>query len=789
MKIKAFCCLFIICSLSLAEEILQVQEDVYKEEAKWHYNMALEVLSKKENIADNRKEAIRVLHEIIDCYDSTYLEGYALLIKLYKEEKDEKNLKAIEDRYKARVEIEKKFKEEEAKEVYSSNKNINETIIKLGSNDFKTRVKAGNELLKLDKEAVDGLIKSLNSKNIYRACLSANILGKLKDKKAIIPLGEVLKSGFPSLKISAIESLGNIKDESSISYLINTLSDSFYSHYEGEYKVREKASEVLIKVYKNKALPYLLKAVKNPSLRWYTLETLIKFKPLPKGLEDILNEALADGDEKIRLTAIKGVSNVQDKNKFFSSFVKLIADKNATIRHEVVKLLAEIPKKESLDLLILALSDSDKDVVNESIKALGKFKLDDVKELLVKLAEDEKMDVSIRWNAIKSLGENFKKYDILELKKLLEDENIWIKSAAAAALDFEKINYEDITSSILKKRRENLDALALRFSLSSANVFEEGRQASIRKGLNFLVKEQAEDGHFKSKYFPLGVTQLALLCLLKEGWSEEDTVVKKGLKYMLEHEQKDGSYISKSEVALGNNIEKQRSSYTSAIAIMVLAATKNQKYTENIKRSIEFLKSIQDKEGGFGYFKDTRSDMSCTEFAMLGLDSGYDFLKLDKKDELWMKLTNYLKKQQNPDGGFGYTKEWEKASYGSMTSAGLTCQMLAHMDLTSSDVKNTLSWVSKNYTLDSNPKADSDKHHPDYLKSLAMGLHLTGLNSVIDDKGNMHYWYKELIEKLIKEQKSEGFWEAKYYEPVLCTEFYIMILQLKKLEEEVMDIF
>ena len=152
-------------------------------------------------------------------------------------------------------------------------------------------------------------------------------------------------------------------------------------------------------------------------------------------------------------------------------------------------------------------------------------------------------------------------------------------------------------------------------------------------------------------------------------------------------------------------------------------------------------------------------------------------------------ICKYLKENQNVDGGFGYTKEYNRNSYGSMTLAGLICQMITQMDLSSVPVKNTLNWISQNYALEKNPKADSEKHYPYYLNKLATGLHLSGLDSITDDKGNVHFWYKEIVEKLLKEQKPDGTWEAKWYEPILCTEFYIMILQLKQLEEKVIDIF
>jgi HEAT repeat protein len=779
--------LLVICRLVSASDL--IYEDTYREEAKWHFDTVLKILSDKTKVKQDTKEAIRILHEIIDCYDSQHMEAYVLLIKLYKEEGDTKNLKKTEDRYKIVAEMDRKQKEQEAKEIYSPKQNINEQIIKLGSSEFGVRKKAVSELLNFGKDAEDGLINALNSTNIYRSCLSAGILGRIKSSKTVIALSVALNSGTPSLKIKAIESLGNINDTASIPVLINALSDDYFNHYSGIYEVREKASNVLAEVFKEKSLSYLFEAVKNPSLRNFSILTILKYNPLPKGTEEILLQALSDNNEEVRLTALNGLSSSIDINKIYDSIVKLIKDKNFRIRLEAVRLLSHSKEERVLHLLISAISDTDISVVNEAIKHIGSFKLDKISKLLLEIAEDANRDVTVRWYAIKSLGENFKQNDKAKIKELMQDKNMYIRTAAAAALDIDNMVSGNITKELLKMRRENLDTFALMLSSTSAKAFEEARQASVRKALEYIVSQQEEDGHFKSKYFPLGTTQLALICLLKEGWSEDSIVIKKGIEYMLKFEQKDGAYTSSSDVKIGNNVEKNKTSYNTALAIMVLAGTKNNKYSDKTKKSIEFMKSIQDEQGGFGYFKNSRSDMSSTEYAIMGLDKGYEFLGLEKNDELWIKLMKYIQKQQNKDGGFGYSHDWERHSYGSMTAAGLICQMLTNMPLSSEQVNGSLKWLSDNYTLETNPKADSDKHHPDYLKSFAIGMNLTGLNSITDSKGNVHYLFEEIVNKLLKEQKPDGKWEVKYYEPILSTEFFLMIMQLKKLEKTVIDLF
>ncbi|OGF53400.1 MAG: hypothetical protein A2497_03265 [Candidatus Firestonebacteria bacterium RifOxyC12_full_39_7] len=782
-----FLVLFLACSIqakekSASEDVKQVLPEIdYREEARWHFNIVLEGLNKKEK---NLAEAERMLIEIIDFYDSTFPEAYAELMKIYKEKKDDVNYKKIETRYKVLLETSAWQAKEEEKEVYSGDELTNLLIKELGSDDYNIRNKAAAKLQKISKSNTDALIKALNSINIYRACFSAGILGKNKEKAAEKYLIEILNTSRPSLKISALEALGSIGNETSIKYIIETFSDAYYSHYEGKFKVREKAAEVLAHDFKEKAVRPLIEFLNKPDIKWYVFTALSMIKPMSQEVKDLFLTSLADKDDKVRLIAVKLLVDLKDE-KLFPKLFSLASDKSPLVRYEIISLLGDNRTKESKEKLLEMLSDTDKNVAQRAVYALGKFNLSEVKDLLLAIAGDLNKDVTVRWFAIKALGENFKKQDILKLKELLEDKDLWVSSAAAAALDIERMNYDEITSGIIKKKQEKLDLLALNFTLTTGKVFEQSKEASIRKGIRFLLSQQEENGSFKSAYFPLGATQMALLVLFKQGWSEEDKPVKKAVDFMLKHEQADGSYFS------NNEVEKEKVSYLTGMAIKVLSKTVNPVYKEKVKKSVEFMKSIQDKEGGFGYYKGSRADMSATENVAKGLEEGYNFLNIQKNDEMWIKMLDYLKNHQNEDGGFGYADDNEttRSSYGSMTAVGLSLQSLFKKPLSSDEVKKSIDWLSKNYTLKENPKAKSDKHYPYYLKALAESLNLYGLDTITDKDNNIHYYYKELVEKLMKEQLEDGSWSAKWYEPVLAADFYISILQLKKMQESIIDLY
>ena len=754
------------------------EEEAFKEEAKWHFSSAQDQLKGKDVSENDRKEAVRILNEVVDCYDADFLEAYSLLVKLYGELGDEKNKSAVEERYRSREKYLKGISSEENKEVYSKDPGLDTALRLLGSENPEESSRARIEILERLKKSdlTPELSSALLSVNTRRARRAADLLGEAKSAKAVPALGSLLLSSSPSLKIRALLALSKIGDDAAIPYFIKAFSDDYYSHYDAKFTVRENASEALYSVFKGKALPLLHEALKDERLRWYALETLNRYSPDGAVIE-ALKTALSDQDEKVVLAALKGIGKLENYRQFLPKLISLAS--SGTHGARVLAIKAAGRRKEFLETDVRALSDKDKYVVREAVRALASFKLDEVKDALLGLADDEKADVAARWHAIRALGENYRQNSAFDLEKLLDNDNFWVRSAAASALGVDVSEKKESGKPAVSKSEAGLDLLALKLMRDSGKIYEENRQAALRKTAEFLFAAQETDGHINSKYFPLGATQLAVICLASRGYNESDGRFKKAVEYVLAHRNKDGSYFSECES------EQGKISYLTAYGIRALASTRNDSYSKSIRESLAFLGSIQEDTGGFGYFKGSRDDLSATETVISGLSAGYNFLGKRKTDELWMKASVYIKDEQNKDGGFGYMSddEIDRSSYGSMTAAGLTCLMLLNKDKSSVEVKGALNWLGKNYTLAENPKAPSDKHYPFYLKSLSEGLHLTGISSIKDEKGFEHLWFEELAEKLIKTQRADGAWTEKWYEPVLAAEFYMLILQSEELKE------
>src|SRR5215210_5817619 len=107
---------------------------------------------------------------------------------------------------------------------------------------------------------------------------------------------------------------------------------------------------------------------------------------------------------------------------------------------------------------------------------------------------------------------------------------------------------------------------------------------SRTKGVNFLKTTQAEDGSWTSPTQP-GISGMVVYSLLSSGVSVDDPVVAKGLKHLETFVQKDGGIYE--PTTSHKNYE------TSIILLALTKANQDGRYSDRIKKAVEFLKGIQ----------------------------------------------------------------------------------------------------------------------------------------------------------------------------------------------------
>ena len=164
--------------------------------------------------------------------------------------------------------------------------------------------------------------------------------------------------------------------------------------------------------------------------------------------------------------------------------------------------------------------------------------------------------------------------------------------------------------------------------------------------------------------------------------------------------------------------------------------------------------------------------------------------KADLDWDAALKFIETLMAKDGPDsGGAAYDASTPQAgtstnsaqkvhlrAYGSMTYAAVLSMCAAKLDRGDPRVRQSLEYLSKNWTVDENPGMGVQGLYYFYdIMARALSA------ARVDDVGG-HDWKKELSAKLMSLQKPDGswanssnrFWEA---DPVLCTSFAMIALE------------
>ncbi len=311
-------------------------------------------------------------------------------------------------------------------------------------------------------------------------------------------------------------------------------------------------------------------------------------------------------------------------------------------------------------------------------------------------------------------------------------------------------------------------------------------RAVAGQGIDYLrTRGQAEDGSFSSESGS-AVTSLCVAAILKHRpEAKNDPIVMKGLAYIEANIRGDGGIYAEGS---------KHKNYETCIATAALVeANENGKYDSALARAKAFIKELQWDEGegiaaddpaygGAGYGSHSRPDLSNTSFMIEALRNLGD----EASDPAIQKALAFVARSQNltgygnntehaaavGDGGFYYTPAAGGSSqagntdsgglrsYASMTYAGLKSMIFAGLTPEDPRVEAALSFIRKNYDLESNPGMGTAGLYY-YYHTFAKALSVADIDILDDSVGNPHVWRDELVETLAKEQFADGSWLNK----------------------------
>lgn len=340
---------------------------------------------------------------------------------------------------------------------------------------------------------------------------------------------------------------------------------------------------------------------------------------------------------------------------------------------------------------------------------------------------------------------------------------------------------------------------------SKENQINSEEQARVeRAAIAFFRQSQAADGSFSSQSGP-GITGLVATSLLSVGVPSEDPVVSQAIQYILTTKRDDGGLYAQGS---------RHANYETCLAMMALSkANADGRYNLTLQEAQKFVKGEQWDEGeginpkdpafgGAGYGSKSRPDLSNTAFFIEALRTT-GVAQEDPAIQRALAFVNRCQNLESPandtpfapklnDGGFYYTpanggdsmagKDEATGglrSYASMTYAGLKSMLYAGLTQDDYRVKAALKYLSKNYSVTTNPGMGAAGHYY-YLQTMSKALSVAGISS-FDSNNGTHHWKADVLDQLKKTQKIDGSWsnpEPRWMEgdPNLVTAYALLSL-------------
>jgi squalene cyclase len=175
---------------------------------------------------------------------------------------------------------------------------------------------------------------------------------------------------------------------------------------------------------------------------------------------------------------------------------------------------------------------------------------------------------------------------------------------------------------------------------------------AVARGLKWLLSEQREDGSFGTT---AGETGLALWALRHCGTARDDRASLRAAE-RLERDLPDGT------------------TYGGALGVCGLLAQDPVRHRDRIRKTLDALARGQCENGQWSYLcgrgRREVGDNSNTQIALLALGAARR-RGIDVPDDVMRRSLGFVLSTQNADGGWGYARKQSADSYGSMTAGML----------------------------------------------------------------------------------------------------------------------
>lgn len=183
-----------------------------------------------------------------------------------------------------------------------------------------------------------------------------------------------LRHNDPEIRLSAVEELGNIRDDESVRALMSVIEN------QGEdWKIQIRAVKLLAKIKNPRAIDVLIRILDDPffthdcpALKWNAAIALGNFKKYSK-IVDTLLDALTDKTLYVREAAIQSLGEIGSR-KAVPYLIFALNDKSFTIRMSAIKALGKIGDGAAIPFVKRVLdNDTDPHIRDEAARVLRRL--------------------------------------------------------------------------------------------------------------------------------------------------------------------------------------------------------------------------------------------------------------------------------------------------------------------------------------------------------------------------------------------------------------------------------
>jgi HEAT repeat protein len=227
-------------------------------------------------------------------------------------------------------------------------------------------------------EIVSALIAALEDPSVRVRDSVQQALANI-GSSSVKPLIKALKSGNPVVRRIAIEILGDIKDNRAIKPLIRLLKDKYPFIYEEAEKALSK--------FGKEAVDPMIDALSSPhhQVRSIAVNLLGRLKD-ERALEPLI-ERLKDDHDEVCLLAVEALGKLKHSS-VVEPLISVLTDTRDEFRLEAATTLKNISSPNAFEPLVRALDDENPEVQAQAALALGKIgDVNAVEPLLAKVTE------------------------------------------------------------------------------------------------------------------------------------------------------------------------------------------------------------------------------------------------------------------------------------------------------------------------------------------------------------------------------------------------------------------